>query len=264
MPYVDVPTTVKVLKTVEGKNASTTEEFEFSANIFKLGSYAYDDLDKHYLKASTKDERSTFFLSHGNSEELEDVYVGSILVISEKENDLYETSIKVFDAKGQESNSLINKKDGSYSITVVPGMRIEYTNTYKLTDLTIEKAGVNENLDADGADKIQSTIFEVSNGVGFTMQVSIVGNGSVTIKDIPVGTYTVTELTDWSWRYELESISPTAKEGDAFATVEATADETAKATFENKRDNDKWLSGDCCCRNWWGKFVADSSSAGAN
>lgn len=264
VPYVDVPTTVKVLKTVEGKNASTTEEFEFSANIFKLGSYAYDDLDKHYLKASTKDERSTFFLSHGNSEELEDVYVGSILVISEKENDLYETSIKVFDAKGQESNSLINKKDGSYSITVVPGMRIEYTNTYKLTDLTIEKAGVNENLDADGADKIQSTIFEVSNGVGFTMQVSIVGNGSVTIKDIPVGTYTVTELTDWSWRYELASISPTAKEGDAFATVEATADETAKATFENKRDNDKWLSGDCCCRNWWGKFVADSSSAGAN
>ena len=36
---------------------------------------------------------------------------------------------------------------------------------------------------------------------GLTMYVTVKGNGSTVIKDLPAGEYTVTQQNDWSWRY---------------------------------------------------------------
>lgn len=76
-----------------------------------------------------------------------------------------------------------------------------FTNTYKrhCFDLTITTAC---------ADASQSFLFTVSGtpddkalyGETISLEVALVGNDSQTIKDLPVGRYTVTEQTKWSWR----------------------------------------------------------------
>lgn len=64
--------------------------------------------------------------------------------------------------------------------------------------------------------------------------VSVQGTGSTTITHIPRGNYTVTELTDWSWRYTTD---------DAEQSV--TVADKATVTFENTRNTDqKWLGGE--------------------
>lgn len=80
------------------------------------------------------------------------------------------------------------------------------------------------------------------------------GTGSATVKELLIGEYTVTELTDWSWRYEVAANGITAETDEDAAisgseiTFELTADgETV--TFNNTRTEDKWLDGDCYCEN---------------
>ena len=97
-----------------------------------------------------------------------------------------------------------------------------------VADLTITKSGW------ESIDENQSFIFTVTNEDGFTLDVVIHGNGSVTIKDLLIGQYTVTEKTNWSWRY-----SPTDVQ-----TVMLTGDKALdKVTFESKRIAEYWLDG---------------------
>lgn len=85
------------------------------------------------------------------------------------------------------------------SYTLVSGEKetVEFTNTYKrhYVDLTITTTC---------ADNDQSFLFAVSatgTALGdIHLKVVLVGNDSQTIKDLPVGDYTITEQTEWSWR----------------------------------------------------------------
>lgn len=63
------------------------------------------------------------------------------------------------------------------------------------------------------------------------LYVTIVGNGSVTIKDLPCRKYTVTQQNDWSWRYDDPEKSVTVKGNDT--TV----------TFNKEAKHKKWLNG---------------------
>ena len=83
-------------------------------------------------------------------------------------------------------------------------------------------------------------MFKVTGPNNFNMTVVINGVGSVTIKDLLIGTYTVTELTDWSWRYTTDS---------AVKSVDLANQRSV--TFTNTRINQYWLDGDSYCRNWW-------------
>lgn len=111
---------------------------------------------------------------------------------------------------------------------------------YKLApqngSLTIIKEGCNETLDLN-----QSFVFTVS-GNGVSMEVVIHGNNSVTIKDLPAGEYTVTENTDWSWRY--------TPDGNG-KKVEVPGGGNGTVTFINSRNEDKWLDGNAFCDNKW-------------
>ena len=69
-----------------------------------------------------------------------------------------------------------------------------------------------------------------------SMVVSVQANGSVTVADLPVGEYTVTEITDWSWRYE-----PQNSEWEVTLT-DPRFPQTV--SFVNKTRNPHWLSGD--------------------
>lgn len=102
---------------------------------------------------------------------------------------------------------------------------------YDVADLTITKSG------AEDIDENQSFIFTVTGPNNFSAKVVIQGNNSVTIKGLKVGTYTVTEDTDWSWRY-------TPQGGDSQKITLSSATKANTVTFTNKRSNGKWLGGD--------------------
>ena len=97
----------------------------------------------------------------------------------------------------------------------------------KSFDLIIHKTG--------DVDSEQTFIFEVKKeGTDDTIEVVIKGEGSKTIKGLPSGTYTVTEKTDWSWRYDPDGETKTV-------TPNGT---TAEVTFNNTlKSEQKWLNG---------------------
>lgn len=120
---------------------------------------------------------------------------------------------------------------------------------YTVGHLTISKTGI-DSLDhhaASGGNKQeqQTTVYTVtgtaSDGTAVDLEVTVVGNGAVTVHNIPVGTYTVTEKGSWSWRYD-EAVADSKS-----ATV--TGGQTTTAAFSNNRTNGSWLSGDNFLRN---------------
>lgn len=119
----------------------------------------------------------------------------------------------------------------------------EYEDEYhfivhvKSFDLTITKSGCNEELDPN-----QTFVFTVTGPDNFSMEVVIKGNGSTTITNLPAGTYTVTEDTDWSWRYETTNPSQTV-------TADSISNGEASVAFVNNRGDDHWLDGNAYCEN---------------
>ena len=124
----------------------------------------------------------------------------------------------------------------------------------KSFDLTIEKTG------AQDIDENQSFVFKVTkDDDSFSMDVVIYGNGSVTIKGLKPGTYTVTEETGWSWRYtpkggESQMVNPAAE------NVQKDTNGAVLVTFDNDRKNDKWLNGGALRKNLWGTSPASKSN----
>lgn len=108
---------------------------------------------------------------------------------------------------------------------------------YDVADLTITKQGW-ENIDEN-----QSFLFDVTGPDGYSQRVVINGNGSVIIKGLKIGTYTVTEVTNWSWRYTANS---------SFQSIELKPAKTNTVNFTNTRNKDKWLGGDAYCKNIFG------------
>lgn len=108
------------------------------------------------------------------------------------------------------------------------------------TDLTIKKA-YPENADYS-IDVNQTFIFDIKGISGTTtadidLTVTVHGDGEITITDLPIGKYTITEQTDWSWRY-----APT--NGKTSQTITLSPTEENIVTFENTRAEVKWLDGD--------------------
>ena len=100
---------------------------------------------------------------------------------------------------------------------------------YDVADLTITKQGWNT------IDENQSFIFTVTGPNDFSAKVVIQGNGSVTIRGLKIGEYTVTEDTGWSWRYTPQNCTQ---------SITLNPAETNAVTFVNTRSKHKWLGGD--------------------
>lgn len=95
----------------------------------------------------------------------------------------------------------------------------------QVSDLTIVRKNT--------IDNTQVYVYEVKNNTtGEIIYVSIVGNGQVTIHDLLMGEYTVTQLNDWSWRYSDSSVSINHQSVDG-TTVK----------FDKGTDTDQWLNG---------------------
>ena len=95
--------------------------------------------------------------------------------------------------------------------------------------LTVTKTG-----GADG----EPYVFNVyRNGNPYT-QVTVVGNSSITIYELPVGKYTIEEDTGWSWRYDA-AYDPDKPDG---CTLTA-GHNSGSITCTNTLKNDRWLNG---------------------
>ena len=110
-----------------------------------------------------------------------------------------------------------------------------------VANLTITKQGYQE---IDGK---QSFIFTVTGPEGFSKKIVIQGNGTVVLKGLKIGTYTVTEDTAWSWRYTPENAS---------VSITLEPGVTNTVNYMNKRTNDKWLGDDSYVKNVFTKTVS--------
>ena len=104
-----------------------------------------------------------------------------------------------------------------------------------LTTLTIQKQG------CEDIDENQTFLFHVKgspadpNTKDIDLTVTVHGNGQTTVTDLPVGDYTVTEETEWSWRY--------TPDGGADRTFKAAIGGT-NLVYQNSRTQTQWLDGD--------------------
>ena len=108
---------------------------------------------------------------------------------------------------------------------------------YNLTDLTIKKTGWDE-LDTD-----QTFLFRLTaDDVDLVVVVHEEDNWTTTVSGLSVGKeYTVTEISDWSWRYEPRKNNQEKNSQKITLLVNKTAN---TVVFENTRVEEKWLDGD--------------------
>ena len=89
--------------------------------------------------------------------------------------------------------------------------------------------------------KDESSIFKIEGSDGSVTYETIQGTGSRTFKNLTVGvSYTVTELTDWSWKYELNSENQ--------QTVCISPSTAVTVSFENKGSTN-WLTDESFASN---------------
>ena len=95
-------------------------------------------------------------------------------------------------------------------------------------------------------DNNQTFLFRIT-GEEVDLTVTVHGSGSVTVSGLKAGKdYTVTEITDWAWRYGFESVSTELEHTNVSNGVKVTL-KTAKSdnqiTFNNTRAKNQWLDG---------------------
>ena len=95
--------------------------------------------------------------------------------------------------------------------------------------LTVTKTG--------GADGEPYVFTVYRGGIPYT-QVTVVGNRSVSLYELPVGSYTIQEDTGWSWRYDA-TYNPNGDDGCALTA----GHDTGTITCANDQKNHQWLNG---------------------
>lgn len=157
-----------------------------------------------------------------------DTYV-KVAVTSDKDT----ATTKISDAV-----TFVHTKDTDFpgcSFDPAQGQFIVHINVFDLTIQKTAKAGTT-------IDPNQTFVFKVKNNDnGKTMEIVITGAGQKTVKSLPMGSYTITEDTGWSWQYR-----PTAD------TQTITVSETSKTvTFENEKTPTNWLTSIADVINKW-------------
>lgn len=152
------------------------------------------------------------------------------------------------DALSTEATFVPTKKDGELWIN---GTTYYAKFEYNLTSLTIVKDGAEDYKDIDPN---QIFIFGIYDGdtLVTTVTVNSTTGWKVVVDGLTVGKqYTVTEKTDWSWRYEYQSVVLTNAElvEDVTNGATITLGLNGTITFTNTRDESKWLDGDSWCNN---------------
>ena len=90
------------------------------------------------------------------------------------------------------------------------------------------------NITKQGGAADESYVFDVfKDGVKYS-EVTVWGNGTETLVELPIGTYTISENTGWSWRYSANN------GGSAALTAQNL---TGSIACTNTKNNNQWLNG---------------------
>lgn len=143
----------------------------------------------------------------------------------------------------ESSGTVAPKENTTYTVTctvsptqvgtqqAVSSEPVPFTITVNTCSLTISKK-------VTGQNNGQSFVFTVKDTNGNVITtVAVKGGASKTITGLPIGTYTVTEDTQWSWQYDLTSGNDVKKELKANA-----AEDHATAEFTNAYKGTNWLT----------------------
>ena len=163
----------------------------------------------------------------------QDTYV-NVTVTSDKDT----ATTKIRDAV-----TFVHTRDTDFpgcSFDPAQGQFIVHINVF---DLTIEKKAAN----GSTIDPNQTFVFRVQgNNNDVDMQVVITGANKQVIKNLPVGEYTITEDTNWSWKY-----TPVDKDGAVVPSQTITATGATTVTFENENKGTNWLTSIAEVINKW-------------
>ena len=156
----------------------------------------------------------------------------------------HDTKLTVSEIVPTSSGFTPEKNDISVIIQGAQKREAGFVNKYSAptANLTIQKQYPNG---ADYTiDENQIFLFRIQgtdeNTQAIDLTVSIQGDKSTTIADLPAGRYTVTECTDWSWRY-----TPDNK----VKTIVLISGGDNTVSFKNTRAKDLWLDGNACKDN---------------
>lgn len=85
-----------------------------------------------------------------------------------------------------------------------------------------------------GGDSNEPYVFDIYKDDDKYSEVTVKGNGTETLFELPVGTYTIKEDTGWSWRYSADN------GGGAALTAQ---NPTGSITCTNEKNKNQWLNG---------------------
>lgn len=115
-----------------------------------------------------------------------------------------------------------------------------FTITVNTCSLTISKA-----VTGDGANPNQTFVFDVKDSAGKVVTTIVLKDGdSKTITGLAVGTYTVTEDTNWSWSYSIVG------DNNKTATLSSTVP-SAEVAVTNHYNSHNWLTSIADVINTW-------------
>ncbi len=131
-------------------------------------------------------------------------------------------------------NKLTPGKTKNYGTAESPAMGYEAATYYAKFDYAVADLTIKQ--DGGIADENQTFIYVVTGGdlPESGIKVAVKGNSSVTIKNLKIGSYTVTEETNWNWRCGTTG-------GSQSITLQGA--QTNEVRFTNTVSNSKWLSG---------------------
>ena len=131
-------------------------------------------------------------------------------------------------------NMLTPDKTKNYGTAESPVMGYEAATYYAKFDYAVADLTIKQ--DGGIADENQTFIYVVTGGdlPASGIKVAVKGNSSVTIKNLKIGSYTVTEGTNWNWRCGTTG-------GSQSITLQGA--QTNEVRFTNTVSNSKWLSG---------------------
>lgn len=131
-------------------------------------------------------------------------------------------------------NMLKPDKTKNYGTAESPVMGYEAATYYAKFDYAVADLTIKQ--DGGIADENQTFIYVVTGGdlPEGGIKVAVNGNSSVTIRNLKIGSYTVTEETNWNWRCGTTG-------GSQSITLQGA--QTNEVIFTNNASNSKWLSG---------------------
>lgn len=201
---------------------------EYSKANFVRAEWKHDDVAADPESMTGEAPALTYAYAPAEDTFTKDTYV-NVTVTSDKDT----ATTKISDAV-----TFVHTKDTDFpgcSFDPAQGQFIVHINVFDLTIVKSAKTGTT-------IDPNQTFVFKVKNNDnGKTMEIVITGEGQKTVKSLPMGSYTITEDTGWSWQYH-----PTAD------TQTITVSETSKTvTFENEKTPTNWLTSLAKALNVW-------------